>query len=324
MNISRKISGNLVVSTHSQLLFSMDNKHFLPLAEMAALQTPLQAAQFILRYFETPVEFEVGATLSNFLLALEPWKDLLSLYTDRDIGAYIAACRRPVVVREPDTDPFTKIVISSVTDIRRHVVSHHEKSLNECANIDEYFNSPVTREITPSLKVDLVFSATGFVESDPETPYSLMGDFNAIRNLPIEVKPTGHVQTVGDNEILFDPSALGAQITYNGRCVGFDTVLENGAITLREAVHTIMVYGLFFSTPKGMERFNEKLKEDIKNDPCGDETPHLTVVGEEKPPTIHIKDGAFDDMIASIDNEHSVWDELLKQAKHVRIGVKKP
>lgn len=321
MNLSRKLSGSVVVSTNSQLLFSMDNKHFLPLAEMAALQTPMQAAQFILRYFETSVEFEMGATLSNFLLALEPWKDLLSLYTDRDIGAYIAACRRPVVVSEPDTDPFTKIVISSVTDIRRHILRHHEKSLDQCTDIEEYFNSPVTREVTSLLKVERVFSATGFVASDPETPYSLMGDFNTIRNLPIELKPVGRVESV-DDETLFDPNALGARVTYEGKCVGFDTVLEE-AITLREAIHTIVVYGLFFATPKGMERFNEKLKEDIKNDLCEDKTPHLTVVGEEKQPTIHIKDGAFDDMFASIDNENSVWDELLKQSKHVRIGVKK-
>lgn len=318
MNLSHKLSGNLVVSIHSQLLFSMDNKHFLPLVEMAALQTPMQSAQFILRYFETSVAFEAGATLSNFLLALEPWKDILSLYTDRDIGAYITACRRPVVVGEPDTDPFTKIVVSSVTDIRRHVLRHHEKSLEQCADIEEYFNSPVTREITPLLNVEHVFSATGFVASDPETPYSLMGDFNAIRNLPIEVKPLGRVQSV-DDATLFDPNALGARVTYEGKCVGFDTVLEE-PITLREVIHTIVVGGLFFATPKGMERFNEKLKEDIKNDPL----PHLSVVKEENTPTIHIKEGAFDDMIASIDNENTLWSELLKQAKNVRIGVKKP
>lgn len=318
MNISRKLSGNMVVSTHSQLLFSMDNKHFLPLADMAALQTPDQAAQFIVRYFETPVSFEEGATLSNFLLALEPWKDLLSLYTDRDIGAYITACRRPVAVQDLGEDDISKIVVSSVTDIRRHILRHHEKSLEQCADIEEYFNSPVTREVTPSLKVDQVFSATGFVASDPETPYSLMGDFNAIRNLPIEVKPLGRVQSV-DDETLFDPNALGAQVTYEGKCVGFDTVFDNGAITLREAIHTIVVNGLFFATPKGMERFNEKIKEDIKNDPL----PHLSVVKEESIPTVHIKEGAFDDMIASIDNENTVWNELLKQAKNVRIGVKK-
>lgn len=316
MNLSSKLSGNLVVSTHSQLLFSMDNKHFLPLADMADLQTPTQAAQFVVRYFDTPVAFEAGATLSNFLLALEPWKDLLSLYTDRDIGAYIASCRRPVVVTDPKEDAFTKIVISSVTDIRRHVLRNHEKSLEECADIEEYFNSPVTREVTPFLKVEHVFSATGVVESDPETPYSLMGDFNAIRNLPIEVKPMGRVQSV-DDETLFEPNALGASVTYEGKCVGFDTVLEQ-TITLREAIHTIVVHGLFFATPKGMENFAQKLKEDQETDlPT-----HLSVVGEDTP-TIHVKDGAFDDMIASIDNENSVWDELLKQSKHVRIGVKK-
>lgn len=317
MNLSRKISGNIVVSTQSQLLFSLDNKHFLPLAEMAHLQTPQHAAQFILRYFETPVAFEHGATLSNFLLALEPWKDVLSLYTDRDIGAYITACRRPVGVTDPKDDPISKIVVSSITDIRRHILRHREKELNEYNDIEEYFNAPVTREPTPLLTVEYIVQASGFVDNDPDTSYSLMGDFNDIRNLPIELKPKSRVQSV-DDEPLLDPTALGATATYEGKCVGFDVEIQN-PLTLREVIHTVVVSGLFFQTPQGMERFNEKLKEDVKNDPA----PHLSVVSEDSSPTIHIKDGAFDDMFASIDHENSVWDELLKQSKHVRIGVKK-
>lgn len=319
MNISRKLSGNLVVSTNSQLLFSTDSKHFLPLAEMAALQTPNQASQFIVRYFETPVAFEQGATLSNFLLALEPWKDLLSLYTDRDVGAYIAACRRPVVVGEPQDDPLTTIEISSITDIRRHVVYHREKGLSEYNDMEEYFNAPVTREPTPLLTVENVLRASGFVASDPDTSYSLMGDFNDIRNLPITMKPQSYIQSVGENETLLDPNALGASATYEGKCVGFNVALEN-PLTLREVIHTVIVVGLFFQTPQGMERFMEKIKDDIEENP----TPHLTVVGEDAAPTVHIKDGAFDDVIASLDHENSVWDELLKQSKNVRIGVKTP
>jgi hypothetical protein len=318
MNISHKLSGNLVVSTNSQLLFSTDSKHFLPLAEMAALQAPAQASQFIVRYFETPVAFEHGATLSNFLLALEPWKDLLSLYTDRDVGAYIVACRRPVGVTEPQDDPLTKIVVSSITDIRRHILRHREKQLSEYDDIEEYFNAPVTREPTPLLTVEHVVRASGFVDNDPDTSYSLMGDFNDIRNLPIELETKSRVQSV-DDEPLLNPAALGASATYEGKCVGFDVEIQN-PLTLREVVHAVVVSGLFFQTPQGMERFNEKLKEDIKNDPA----PHLSVVGEDPTPTIHIKDGAFDDMFASIEHETNVWDELLKQSKHVRIGVKKP
>jgi len=319
MNISRKLSGNLVVSTNSQLLFSTDSKHFLPLEEMAALQTPNQASQFIVRYFENPVAFEQGATLSNFLLALEPWKDLLSLYTDRDIGAYIAACRRPVVVGEPQDDPLTKIEISSITDIRRHIVYHREKKLDEYEDIEEYFNASVTREPTPLLTVENVLRASGFVASDPDTSYSLMGDFNDIRNLPITMKPQSYIQSIGENETLLDPNALGASATYEGKCVGFNVALEN-PLTLREVIHTVIVVGLFFQTPQGMERFMEKIKDDIEENP----TPHLTVVGEDAAPTVHIKDGAFDDVIASLDHENSVWDELLKQSKNVRIGVKTP
>lgn len=319
MNISRKLSGNLVVSTNSQLLFSTDSKHFLPLAEMAALQAPAQASQFIVRYFETPVAFEHGATLSNFLLALEPWKDLLSLYTDRDVGAYITACRRPVVVGEPQDDPLTKIEISSITDIRRHIVYHREKQLDQYDDIEEYFNAPVTREPTPLLTVENVLRASGFVDNDPDTSYSLMGDFNDIRNLPITIKPQSYIQSIGEKETLLDPNALGALATYEGKCVGFNVALEN-PLTLREVIHTVIVVGLFFQTPQGMERFMEKIKDDVE-DPT---PPHLTVVGEDAAPTVHIKDGAFDDVIASLDHENSVWDELLKQSKHVRIGVKTP
>lgn len=318
MNLSHKLSGKLVVSTNSQLLFSTDNKHFLPLAEMAALQAPAQASQFIVRYFETPVAFEQGATLSNFLLALEPWKDLLSLYTDRDVGAYITACRRPVVVGEPQDDPLTKIEISSITDIRRHIVYHREKQLDQYDDIEEYFNAPVTREPTPLLTVENVLRASGFVDSDPDTSYSLMGDFNDIRNLPIELKTHSRVQSVDDQPLL-DPNALGANATHDGKCVGFDVALEN-PLTLREVIHTVIVVGLFFQTPQGMERFMEKIKADVEENPA----PHLTVVGEDAAPTVHIKDGAFDDVIASLDHENSVWDELLKQSKHVRIGVKTP
>ena len=330
MNISRKLSGTLVVSTQSQLLFSMDNQRFLPLVEMARHQAPNQVPQFIVRYFDTPVSFEAGATLSNFLLALEPWQEILSLYTDRDIGAYIAACRKPMEVSPIKDDDISKIVVSSVVDIRRQVLHHHGKKMDEYDSMEEYFNAPVTTEVTPLLTVEHVFHASGWARNDPDTPYSLMGEFSTICHLPIEIKPTYRVQSVSDNENPLNPDALGAEVSYGGKCVGFEGDFADNRLTFREVVEAVIVNGLFFATPHGMERFNKKLQEDLNDDRHKkQDSPHLKLVKEDKDDnkeengqtTIRIQEGAFDDMFAAVDHDHAVWEELLRRGSLVRIGT---
>lgn len=50
---------------------------------------------FLLRFFRHTVVIEQGTTLTNIFFAIEPWKELLTAYLDRDVGAYIGEVGKP-------------------------------------------------------------------------------------------------------------------------------------------------------------------------------------------------------------------------------------
>jgi len=316
MNVSSKLSGTVVVSATAQLLFSLDDKTYVPLQEMAAIQTPTQQGNFIVRYFEEPIAFERGATLAHFLLALEPWKEVLTLYTDRDVGAYIDACRRPVAVFTPSPDDISTIVIAPTVSVSRHTLHHYDTTVDECTDLEEYFNAPRRSEPTALVECEHMVNTSGFCASDPLTPYSLMTDFDKIKNLPIVLEKEGTLWSYDRATPLLNPNALGAQMDGDAT-VHFKTA--DVRTTVREAVFSVLVNGLFFATPKGMKRFTEKLKNDPTEEKL-DAPPPLMVVGENQP-TIQIKDGAFDGVIEALNHESAVWSAVVKSCATARIGT---
>ncbi|MBJ2785964.1 hypothetical protein JGA72_23520, partial [Salmonella enterica subsp. enterica serovar Newport] len=131
---------------------------------------------FLLRFFRHTVMIEEGTTLASIFLAIEPWKALLAVYLDRDVGAYIDEVRKP---SGPTTWDIQLIGIHRRSSVYR---AYKRQDMEEGEDFSTYFN----RERFPTDEFDIESScdASGFIKGDKER-WSISGDVQQIKNLPV-------------------------------------------------------------------------------------------------------------------------------------------
>lgn len=330
MDLSRKIFGTLVLSNTGTLLFQADGQsEYVSLEGMARLQAPDQVNMFLLRYFDAPFRIEEGATLSHFFFALEPWKDCLTMQSDRNIGAYIQACRTPAAVSNPN-DEIIRLEIRRSGSLRRHI--KYERSKDDAANNwEEWFNTPATKVETPVFAFENYLSATGFIAEQPEDVpdgYGLSGTkFSDLRN----------AQLVVDHRLVITAFKDDNLINANDPVVGCDLVRDkywsiqcttpNNELRFRDVFEAIVVNALFYQTPAGLNGCAKFLSDQSEEKAVFEELEKQSETASEGESTemkITFAPGAFDSLAQSLEADHNVWQHVCASDKKnsiVRIGA---
>ncbi|HEX4500133.1 MAG TPA: hypothetical protein VH187_03035 [Scandinavium sp.] len=312
------MEGQLIFCSDSILRFRSDYDQTTALPLLSIQKTISNTDPFfLLRFFRHTVLIEERTTLANIFFAIEPWKELLTAYLDRDVGAYIDEIRKP---SQPTTWDLEWIGIDRRNSVYR---AYQHQDMRD----GEDFTAWLNRERIPIGEFDIESScdASGFIKGDKER-WSLSENVHEIKNLPVILYNKQTLMTLQKDELLRE-SASGVNNIDRGRFVYGET-----SFSFYEVMEAIFISGLFFHSPLVAESSYEELKNSfsgLENEVSKETEPNLADGEEEKPLKIEVADGAFDSLISHMESETENWQLIKKQCQKegslpVRIGVITP
>lgn len=268
---------------------------------------------FLLRFFRHTALTEEGTTLASIFLAIEPWKELLAAYLDRDVGAYIDEVRKP---SGPMTWDIEWIGIARRSSVYR---AYKRQDMEEGEDFSTYFN----RERFPTDEFDIESScdASGFIKGDKER-WSISGDVQQIKNLPVILYSKQTLMTSAKDGLL-KKSISGVKSSKHSCFVYGDT-----SFSFSEVMEAIFISGLFFNAPRDATSSLDELKdslagleEELAEKPNADSTDNET----DKEPSIVVAEGAFDSLADHMESEAKEWQSIKKLCQRegklpIRIG----
>ncbi|CAI1685051.1 Uncharacterised protein [Serratia fonticola] len=312
------MEGKLIFCSDSILRFRSDYDETTALP-MLSIQQALANIDpfFLLRYFRHTVMIEEGTMLANIFFAIEPWKDLLAAYLDRNVGAYIDEVRKP---SKPTTWDLEWIGIDRSSSVYR---AYQRRDMEDGEDFTAYIN----RERIPTDEFDIESScdASGCIKGDKER-WSLSENIHEIKNLPVVLSSKQTLVTL-QRDGLLKKSASGVNQSDRSRFVYGET-----SFAFYEVMEAIFISGLFFDTPQDATSSFEELKstlDELKQEQVGESESHIVGGEEEQPLKVEIAEGAFDSVIGHMESEAESWQCLKKQCQKegalpVRIGIITP
>lgn len=312
------MEGKLIFCSDSILRFRSDYDETTALPLLSIQKTISDADPFfLLRFFRHTVMIEEGTTLANIFFAIEPWKELLTAYLDRDVGAYIDEVRKP---SKPTTWDLEWIGIDRRSSVYR---AYQHQDMRD----SEDFTAWINRERIPTDEFDIESScdASGFIKGDKER-WSLSENVHEIKNLPVILYNKQTLMTLQKDELLRE-TVSGVSSTDHSRFVYGDT-----SFSLNEVMEAIFISGLFFHSPHAAASNFEELKGSLtglENEVLEEAESNLADSEEDKPLKVEVAKGAFDSLITHMESETENWQLIKKQCQKegslpVRIGVITP
>lgn len=312
------MEGQLIFCSDSILRFRSDYDETTALPLLSIQKTISDTDPFfLLRFFRHTVMIEEGTTLADIFFAIEPWKELLTAYLDRDVGAYIDEVRKP---SKPTTWDLEWIGIDRRSSVYR-VYQHQDMGEGED------FTAWLNRERIPTEEFDIESScdASGFIKGDKER-WSLSENVHEIKNLPVILYNKQMLMTLQKDELLKE-SVSGVNSAGRSRFV-----YGNTSFSFNEMMEAIFISGLFFQTPRAAASCLDELKNSLDglgNEVLKEVESNLADSGDGKPLKIEVADGAFDSLITHMESETENWQLIKKQCQKdgslpVRIGVITP
>lgn len=312
------MEGKLIFCSDSILRFRSDYDETTALPLLSIQKTISDTDPFfLLRFFRHTVMIEEGTTLANIFFAIEPWKELLTAYLDRDVGAYIDEVRKP---SKPTTWDLEWIGIDRRSSVYR---AYQHQDMRD----SEDFTAWINRERIPTDEFDIESScdASGFIKGDKER-WSLSENVHEIKNLPVILYNKQTLMSLKKDELLRE-TVSGVSSTNHSRFVYGDT-----SFSLNEVMEAIFISGLFFHSPHAAASNFEELKDSLtglENEVLEKAEPNLADSGEDKPLKVEVVEGAFDSLITHMESETENWQLIKKQCQKegslpVRIGVITP
>lgn len=273
------------------------------------------------------VVIEAGVTVGSFLLALEPWQELVSALTDRQVDKYIAELRKP----SDEQNAFDRCEIRQMVSVTREFI--HEPCPEGVDWLD-WLQRPDRGEIKwgDNFSCGSEYDICGYNDGDPSN-YSMSTNIHRLKNVPLTINRIP-VLFIRDPEAvkLFNPEAKGVRVL-PGRsdCTMMAMAVEpDMAISLGELLEVVIAHGLWNDTPQGAIALEEMLKERVASlqeflaEESKDEQEDEDDEEEYKGRRIVVAPGAFDGIGETIRYESELWDELRKasfaQGAAVRIG----
>jgi hypothetical protein len=312
------MEGQLIFCSDSILRFRSDYDETTALPLLSIQKTISDTDPFfLLRFFRHTAMIEEGTTLANIFFAIEPWKELLTAYLDRDVGAYIDEIRIP---SKPTTWDLEWIGINRRSSAYR---AYQHQDMEENEGFAAYLN----RERIPSNEFDIENScdASGFIKGDKER-WSLSENVHEIKNLPVILYNKQTLMTLQKDDLLRE-SVSGVSSTDRSRFIYGDT-----SFSFYEVMEAIFISGLFFHTPHAAASSFDELKDSLaglENEMSKEVESNLSNSGEDKQLKIEVADGAFDSLVTYMESETENWQLIKKQCQKegalpVRIGLITP
>lgn len=278
---------------------------------------------FFMEYMRHPVTLESGSTIGSFLLCLEPWAEVASSLTDRQVDAYIAELRKP----SSEESTFDRC------EIRKHVSFYqemHHDPIPEGVGIMEWFNrdrgAPVWLD---RYQINADYGISGYKNGD-NANYSMSTSIHKLKNVPLVINRypvitcTNGAREDGPKAIL-DPNAPGmmlAQYEGDGPVTGgyfYAKGSYDEEMTVDALIRVVVEDGLWFDTPRGAASLESVLQDrlaDLDLDAGEEAEPDdfdEAEEQEEKKLTVKIAPGAFDGVIEQTAREATEWELLLEK-----------
>lgn len=277
-------------------------------------------ASFIIRLLNAKTSFEKNTTLSNVILALEPWQELLSKYTDRHIDAYCVECKKPSDAKQA----FSYLKIAKFGTLSRH---YQYRPIGENEDIEDYFNCQDCRIETDLFDVEHSVHMSGIVDGEKEQFSTSCIPFSEIKNTDI-ITANNSIHTLIEKDLSKSVSEIRG-ITVGDSNVA--TYYSPAKFTFHEIIYAIFVSGLFYQKPMTKERY-EVFSREILNDTNAleNEHPNLSLVSEETQPyeedkqhlKVSIAPGAFDGLIDYESTKTDLWNKIHAQlANNTKIKI---
>lgn len=312
------MEGQLIFCSDSILRFRSDYDETTALP-LLSIQNTISNTDpfFLLRFFRHTVMIEEGTTLANVFFAIEPWKELLTAYLDRDVGAYIDEIRKP---SQPTTWDLEWIGIDRRSSV---YCAYQHQDMGDGEDFTVWLN----RKRIPTDEFDIESScdASGFTKGGKER-WSLSENVHEIKNLPVILHSKQTLMTLQKDELLKE-SVSGVRSAARSRFVYGDT-----SFSFDEVMEAIFISGLFFHTPLAAASSFEELKASLaglENEVSKATESNLDGSEEEKPLKVKVAEGAFDSLIIHAESEVENWQFIKNQSQKggslpVRIGIITP
>lgn len=276
----------------------------------------LESYPFFIRNLRQPAMIERGSTIATFLKCLEPWVDVVSDVTDRDVGSYLAEIRKP-----SDLLPaFDRCEISRKISISREMV--HDP-LPEGEDLFQWLARPRGPiQWSNSFEGEWVLDCCGYTDGDPAN-YSMSTNIHKLKNVPLVLNRQSHILIYDrtDHPIV-NTNARGVKELPDRSNLYHLTGKSEAVFTVQDLLEAVIEVGLWFHTPAGAINLSEMLSgiDDViqeHENQVDEAKPTLRLVtdepadaGEDEQPKVLVAPGAFDGMVSHYDNERAAWDAL--------------
>ena len=271
---------------------------------------------FIIRFFQQNVFFEQNTTLANVILAIAPWQNIISKYTDRDVNAYCAACKKPSDAEQT----FSFLEISKSSTFSRH---YHYLPMKDDEDLTDFFNNRNNRIKTDLIDIETRTSMCGFHHGDHEHYSASHIAFDKIKHTPIIVASQQKNIFLGKESKLLTENIQGLFVDKRN----ITACYSPAELSFCEAIYAIFIDGLFYHWPMTQERndaFNQILEDAMAEFDAEKENvkqPVLKLVDDTEPPSdatekelkVKVAPGAFDSVFEHEAENASEWDEIYTQ-----------
>lgn len=275
----------------------------------------LESYPFFVRNLRQPAMIERGSTIATFLKCVEPWVDVVSDITDRDVGSYLAEIRKP-----SDLFPvFDRCEISRKISISREMV--HDP-LPEGEDFLQWISRPRGPiQWSNEFEGERVLDCCGYIDGDASN-YSMSTNIHKLKNVPLVLNRRSHILIYdrSENPIVVADAAGVQQLPERSNLYHL-TGKSDEVFTVQDLLEAVIEVGLWFHTPAGAIGLSEMLAEaneaiQSDEDNVTDTKPVLHLVSDDvdieetDPPKVVVAPGAFDGIASHYDMERAKWDAL--------------
>lgn len=225
-----------------------------------AEQTGKNPDYFLLKYLNSKVLIEEGTTLDNILLSLEPWEEMLSVYLDVDLKAYIEEYKKEKEV-ENNNDGWIGIgkTISFSTSYKKSKVRKLKTDRGTTFKTES-----ITDEIN-NFEMEEEYYASYYNKGSNEH-YSLS---DMKRNIPVyienRVKVFEFLSDEKTNEmLLLNKDAYSLEQIEGIRFISMNKNLFK-SLSFSEFLNAIFTYGFSAYSPQMIKKQREEIKEAMEN-----------------------------------------------------------
>ena len=149
---------------------------------------------FLSYWGEIVAIFEKGLTISSFLKCIEPWTSFFSAVTGKDLKAYMAESKKPILAGVPMYD---WISLSLTSELSPELKFNHAERVDAKVKLSTLFEEP---EYLPRWNLDHKYSLAGYKLNDKDWYSVDSHPLNKLANIPLTLE-TQHVLWFNDTGV---------------------------------------------------------------------------------------------------------------------------